>query len=80
MCFVKVNNRNTTKRCEICSVLTIKTLEQLQRYGAFIINFERISLLSLMFLLLTMNINLYWVVNFWINICSVHFAIPQKWL
>ena len=26
---LKVNNRNTRTRCEICSKLTIKTLEQL---------------------------------------------------
>ena len=27
-CFLKVNNRNTRKRCEICSKLTIKTPER----------------------------------------------------
>ena len=27
----KVNNRNTRKRCEICSKLTIKTLERRQK-------------------------------------------------
>ena len=27
---LKVNNRNTRKRCEICSKLTIKTLERRQ--------------------------------------------------
>ena len=25
---LKVNNRNTTTRCEICSIFTIKTLER----------------------------------------------------
>ena len=29
-CLFKVNNRNTTKRCEICSKLTIKTPEPRQ--------------------------------------------------
>ena len=37
----KVNNRNTRTRCDICSKL--------------IVNFEHISHLVLMFLLLTMN-------------------------
>ena len=49
--------RNTRKRCEICSKLTIKTLEQRQRCrsGVFIVNFEHISHLFLVFLLLTLN-------------------------
>ena len=53
----KVNNRNTTTRCEICSNLTIKTPERLQwgRSGVFIVNLEHISLLVLVFLLLTLN-------------------------
>ena len=42
---LKVNNRNTKTRCEICSKLTIKTL----------INFEHISNLVLLFLLLTLS-------------------------
>ena len=33
----KVNNRNTRKKCEICSKLPIKTP------GVFIVNFEHIS-------------------------------------
>ena len=54
----KVRNRNTRKRSEICSVLTIKTPErhQLRRSGVFIVNFEHISHLFLVFLLLTLNI------------------------
>ena len=53
----KVNNRNTITRCEICSKLTIKTPERQQwrRSGVFIVNFEHISQLVLVFLLLTMN-------------------------
>ena len=39
---LKVNNRNTRTRCEICS-------------GIFIVNFEHISHLVLVFLLLTLN-------------------------
>ena len=43
--------------CEICTKLTIKTPEQVQRRrsGVFIDNFEHISHLFLVFLLLTLN-------------------------
>ena len=45
---LKVNNRNTRTRCEICSKLTIKTPErrQLRRSSVFIVNFEHISHLA----------------------------------
>ena len=51
----KVSNRNTKTRCEICSKLTINTPERRQwcRSGVFIVNFEHISHLVLVFLLLT---------------------------
>ena len=54
----KVNNRNTRAMCEICSKLTIKIPERLnwRRSGIFIVNFEHISHLVLVFLLLTLNI------------------------
>ena len=54
---LKVNNRNTRTRCEICSKLTMKTPEKRQwhRSGVFIVNFEDISHLFLVFLLLTLN-------------------------
>ena len=54
---LKVNNRNSKTRCEICSKLTIKIAEgrQWRRSGIFIVNFERISHLVLVFLLLTLN-------------------------
>ena len=48
---LKFNNRNTKTRCEICSKLTIKTP------GAFIVNFEHLSHLNLVFLLLTLDSN-----------------------
>ena len=53
----KVNNGNTRTRCEICSKLTIKTPERRQwrRSGVFIVNFEHISHLVLVFLLLTLS-------------------------
>ena len=50
----KINNRNTRKGWEICSKLTLKTPER-RRWrcsGVFIVNFEHISHLFLMFLLL----------------------------
>ena len=57
---LKVNNRNTRTKCEICSKLTIKTPERRQwsRSGVVIINFEHIPHLVLMFLLLTLNMSL----------------------
>ena len=55
---LKVNNRNTSTRCEICSKLTVKTLERRhwRRSGVFIVNFEHTLHLVLVFLLLTLNI------------------------
>ena len=54
---LKVNNRNTRTRCQVCSKLTIKTPErrQLRRSGVFIVKFEHVSHLALVFLLLTLN-------------------------
>ena len=40
-----VNNRDTRKRCEICSKLTIKTPERRQYGVVFIVNFEHIAYL-----------------------------------
>ena len=53
----KANNGSTKKRYEICSKLSIKTSEgrQWRRSGVFIANFEHISYLSLVFLLLTLK-------------------------
>ena len=52
---LKVNNRNTRTRCEICSKLTIKTPERRHwcRSGVFILNFKHNSHFLLLFLLLT---------------------------
>ena len=53
---LKVNNRNTRKRCEICPKLTKKTPERCRRrFGVFIVDFEHISHLVLVFPLLTLN-------------------------
>ena len=56
----KVNNRNTRTDCEICSKLTVKAPERSywRRSGVFIANFEHISHLFLVSLLLTLNMQL----------------------
>ena len=53
----KVNKWNSRTRCEICSKLTIKTPEwhHWRRSGVFIVNFEHISHILLVFLLLTLS-------------------------
>ena len=45
ICLLKVNNRSTRIRCEICSKSTVKTQERphWDRSGAFVANFEHIS-------------------------------------
>ena len=54
---LKVNNRNTRTRCEICSKLTKKTPERhhWRRSGVFTDNYEYISHLVLVFILITLN-------------------------
>ena len=56
----KVNNKNARASCEICSKLKMKTTERRhwrhwRRSGVFIVNFEHISHLVLVFLLLTLS-------------------------
>ena len=53
----KVNNRNTRARCEICSKFTIKIPQRRhwRRFSVFFVNFEQISHLFLVFLLLTLS-------------------------
>ena len=54
---LKLNNRKTRTRCELCSKLTLKTPERRQwrLSGVFIVNFEHISHLALLSLLLILN-------------------------
>ena len=52
--FFKVNNRNTRTMCKICSQLTIKTAKR-RHSGVSTVNFEQISLIVLVFPLLTLN-------------------------
>ena len=55
---VKVNNRNTRTRCKIClKLIKIPQRRQTKRHrsGIFIMNFEHISHLVLVFLFLTLN-------------------------
>ena len=53
----KVNNRNSKIGCEICSRLTIKTPERHHcgRSGVFIVNFDHISHLFVVFLLISFS-------------------------
>ena len=53
----KVNDRNIRTMCEICLKLTIKIAERrhCRRSGIFTVNFEHISHLVLVFLLLTLS-------------------------
>ena len=53
----KVNIKNTRSMCGICSKLAIKTLKQRQwrLSGIFIVNFEQIPHIVLIFPLLTLN-------------------------
>ena len=57
----KVINNNTRKTCEICSKLTIATLEKRQWCCpfVFIVNFEHISRIFLLFLLLILIMYLF---------------------
>ena len=57
---LRVNNRNSSSKCETCSKLTIKTPERRQwcRSGVFIVNFGYVSHLALVFPLLTLNMQL----------------------
>ena len=57
ICLLKVNYRNTRTRCEICLKLTIKIPKQRhwRCSDIFIVNFEHISHLVLVFPLLTLN-------------------------
>ena len=56
----KVNNRNTRRRYEKCSKLTIKTPERRRSlFDVFIVNFEQISQFLLVFLLLILNMYLF---------------------
>ena len=50
----KVNNENTITMFEICSNLTTETLER-RRYGVFLVNFEKISHILLVFPLFTLS-------------------------
>ena len=60
ICMFNFNKRNTRARCEICSKLTIKTPERRKwrRSGVFIVNFEHILQLVLVFLLLNLNMQI----------------------
>ena len=72
ICLFKLINNNTRTKSEICSKLTIKTPGQRhrRRSSVFIVKFEHISYLFLIFLLLTLN-KVSWVP---INFVRIRFA------
>ena len=88
ICLFKVNNRNSRKRCEICSKLTMKTPERHWRHwrcsGVFIVNFEHISHLFLLLLLLTLieqeNVKSDWFSSYsWLDLSlSVNYDLIRK--
>ena len=55
---LKVNNRNTSTRCEICSKLTLLSLLLTCCSGVFIVNFEHVSHHVLVFQFFCENVNL----------------------
>ena len=68
--------------CQICSKLTIKTTE-CRRSGVFIVNFERISHLFLVFSIIDIEqVNVCWVVYYlhssFLDPCFWYFAVIFK--
>ena len=56
MCLLKVSNRNTrTTNYETCSKLTVKTPERREVTSFVVVDFEQVSELILVLLLLTLN-------------------------
>ena len=62
---LRINNRHTRKRGEVCSKLTIKPPEQRQCccFGILIVNFEHTLYLFLVFVLLNLSMKLFAKVN-----------------
>ena len=63
--FSRRSNRITRKRCKTCSKLTIKAPErpQWRRSAVFIVNFEHISDIFLVFIVLYEQVNVSWVIT-----------------
>ena len=72
---LKGNNRNTRTRCEICSKLIKQSNDAKRRSGAFIVNFEHISHLVLVFLLLTLNM---WILGTHVREAYPGFSLVSK--
>ena len=75
----KINNRYTRTRCEIYSKLTLKTPgRHWHRCGVSIVNFEHISYLVLVFLLITLSrqtpAGIALMLFMMINVCLIHFS------
>ena len=67
----KVSNKNTRKRCKICSTLKIKAPERRHRWrcGVFIVNYEHISLVKFDFIVDFEQVNVSrevnWIYEIW---------------
>ena len=62
----KIKNRNTKKRCDVCSKLTVKTLDRhhRRRSSDFVVNFEHIShLFSSVSIVDFEQVNISWVTS-----------------
>ena len=72
----KVSNTNARKRCKLCSELTTKIPERRhwRRSGVFILNFEHISHLFLVFPLLTLNMKIL------AGYCSLYHVKPERYM
>ena len=74
----KVNNRNTRKRCKICSKLMLKTPKRRHWHcsSVFIDNFEHLSHLFLVLLLSTISREMFsefiQTLTYWSNIVTVY--------
>ena len=72
----KVQNKSTRKRCNICSKLNIRILEQ-RCSGVFNVNFEHISHVCLMFLLLKFNRSMF-AGNLWWYLSCISYKITRS--
>ena len=75
----KANNRNTRKRCELCSKLTIKT-RHWRRSGIFIVNFEHIYFTSFSsaFIVDFEQLNVSWVITWKLDTMTTLFQETKK--
>ena len=76
----KVKNRNTRKRCGICSKLTIKTPERRQwrSSGVFIVNLEHSTPFSSVSIVDFEQVNICWVISYILSKYLMKFDEVEK--